>query len=89
MKEITDQLLSERLKEMAEVDIRAVHPEDLVDIGSVEIRKELPVPERVNDFIEQIQNPYCYLSHGIIVKISFAGERRLEECLQDCISMEI
>ena len=88
MSEKKEKMLSENLRELAAVDIQAVDPDELVDIDSVEIRKDLPIPERVSDFIEKIRNPYCYLSHGIVVKVRFAGEQNLDECLQACISME-
>ena len=29
-------------------------------------------------------NPYCYLDKGMVVKISFAGENRLEDTLKKC-----
>ena len=80
--------LAERLQEMAAVDIRTVDPTELKDITDVKIRKELPREERLKDYIQQIGNPYCYRSHGVTVKISFAGDRTLEECLGSCISME-
>ncbi len=57
----------------------------LVDIENVIIRKELPVEERLRDYIDQIKNPYCYLSHGIVVKLSFAGKKSFEECLKDAL----
>ena len=80
--------LSEQLKEMAQIDISTVDHSGLVDIESVKIKKELPVSERIKDYVSQIKNPYCYVSHGVIVKIIFSGERKLEECLQSCISVE-
>lgn len=88
MKVKEEKSMPDKLREMAAVDIRDVDSESLVDIESVEIRKDLPIPERVGDFIEKIGNPYCYVSHGVVVKISFAGDRKLEECLQACISLE-
>ena len=69
------------LRELASVDIRTIDQEELVDMENVKIDPELPVQERVMDYIRQIKNPYCYRSHGVIVKISFAGTRKLEECL--------
>lgn len=80
--------LSETLQKMAAVDIRTAKPEELVDMDTVKINQELPVAERVQDYIRQIKNPYCYKSHGVMVKISFAGTKTLEECLGACISME-
>ncbi len=78
----------ELLKKLAEVDIQTVDPKDLVDIKDVIIDESLPIPERIRDYIRQIRNPYCYLSHGTIIKIQFAGTKTLEECLTDCIKME-
>ena len=80
--------LTEVLLELREIDIRSVDPNDLVDIEDVKIRTDLPVGERLKDFIHQIKNPYCYRSHGVTVKISFAGKRKLEDCLISCIEME-
>ena len=50
-----------------------------------EIAKRTALSE---DYIRQIKNPYCYLSNGVIVKISFAGRDTLEECLSRCIMSE-
>lgn len=81
--------LAEQLREMAQTDIRDVDPAELVDIESVEIRSDLPNDERMADFIRQIKNPYCYLYKGMIVKVSFSGRRRLEDCLKDCLFTNI
>ena len=40
------------------------------------------------DYIRQVKNPYCHISNGMIVKISFAGQDTLEACLSRCISPE-
>ena len=53
-------------------------------INDVEIKKDLSQRERMVDFISQIKNPYCYLDKGMVVKISFAGENRLEDTLKKC-----
>ena len=64
--------------------------------------KELPTPEEMQAMaevdlknidtsnlidIEQVKNPYCYISHGVAVKISFTGKCTLEESLSRCISL--
>ncbi len=58
---------------------------ELVDIENVVIHDDLPVAQRVADYIRQIKNPYCYRSHGVVVKISFAGKKPFEECLKDAL----
>jgi hypothetical protein len=80
----------EELEKLKNVDIKTVRKEDLVDISTVKINTDLPVKERVEDFIRQIKNPYCYLDHGVIVKVNFTGNKSLADCLDfstrfDCI----
>lgn len=75
-------ITEEYLQKCRDVDIREVKKEELVDISTVKIRTDLPVKERIKDYIEQIKNPYCYIDHGVVVKISFAGKARLEDCLK-------
>ena len=81
--------LSEQLKEMARIDIRTADPSELVEIENVKISPELSQKDRVLDYIRQIRNPYCYLYHGIVVKVSFAGKRQMEDCLKDCLFTSI
>lgn len=81
--------LSEQLKKMAQVDVKTVDPAELVEIENVKISRDLSQEDRVLDYIRQIKNPYCYLYHGIIVKVSFAGKRRMEDCLKDCLFTNI
>ena len=69
----------EEMQEMAEVDLKIIE--------QVKIRTELPQEERIADYIHQIKNPYCYISHGVAVKISFTGKCTLEESLNRCISL--
>ena len=89
MEEKKELSLVEQLQEMAQVDIRTVDPKELADIESVKIRTDLPDEERVADYIRQIKNPYCYLYKGMVIKISFSGKRRLEDCLKDCLFTNI
>ena len=54
----------------------------LVDISTVKIDPSLPRDQRIADYIRQIRNPYCYLSGGVVVHISFADtEATLEDRL--------
>ena len=75
----------EELEKLKNVDIMTVKKEDLVDISTVKINTDLPVKERVEDYIRQIKNPYCYLDHGVVVKLTFSGNKDLEECLRSMV----
>jgi hypothetical protein len=60
------------LKGLADVDIRTVAKESLVDIGNVKIDGSLSREERISDYIKQVKNPYCVQCNGIIVKMNFS-----------------
>lgn len=59
------------LEAMKNVDIMKVNPEELVDIREVNINSKLQQTRRVQDFVSQIKNPYCYKYGKYIVKIGF------------------
>ena len=59
------------LNQMKSVDIRAVNPDDLVDLRDIKIDLDMPQKERKIDYIRQIGNPYCYKVGKVAVKVSF------------------
>ena len=80
----------EELQKMSEVDIRTVDKNELVDIADVKVDPALPPGERVSEYIRQVKNPYCYLDHGMVVKISFnENGKTLQECLRSFLAHEI
>lgn len=77
----------EQLTDMEKLDIRTVKKESLVDLKDVKIDKSKPKSERIEEFIEQVKNPYCCICDGIIVKIKFSDrETTLEEKLKSYFS---
>ena len=62
----------EELEAMKNVDIRTVNPDTLRDIRDVKINTALPKAQRIQDYIRQIGNPYCYRHGKYVVKIRFA-----------------
>ena len=80
----------EELEVMKNVDIRTVNPATLRDIRDVKINTDLPKAQRIQDYIRQIGNPYCYRHGKYVVKISFADtDVTLEERLQAYIRSKI
>lgn len=80
------EITPKQLEALRNVDVRTVDKSTLVDIADMEIDMALPDRERIRDFIRQIKNPYCYLDHGIVVKVSFAGKRSMEESIVQYIN---
>lgn len=67
-------------KRMQSVDLQTADLDSLKDIQDVTIHTELPKKERIQDYIRQIGNPYCYRNGKYVIKTSFADtEVTLEE----------
>ncbi len=64
----------ESLERMKDVDITKVDRSSLCDLRKVHVKRELPVPERVADFIAQIGNPYCFMVGDTVVKLRFKND---------------
>lgn len=65
------------------LDIRSIDRNDLKSINSVKIDPSLDKEGKMRSFIEQIENPYCYLDGETVVKISYAEtDTTLEERLR-------
>lgn len=60
------------LEDLKNVDIRTVDRDTLVDIQTIVIDETLPQKDRLESFIKQIKNPYCFKCGKIVVKVKFA-----------------
>lgn len=58
---------------MEQVNVNAVDCSQLIDIRNVVIDTTKSCKDRINGFIEQIGNPYCYLDDGVVVEIGYAN----------------
>jgi len=60
------------LKQMREIDINTIDPDTVVDVSDIYVDANLPVPERMTEYIRQTGNPYFIKVGKIIVKMNFA-----------------
>ncbi|MFI3238266.1 MAG: hypothetical protein R3Y47_09625 [Lachnospiraceae bacterium] len=73
----------EQMETMAGADITSADKNRLVDISTIKVDKELPVKERIKNYIEQIKNPYCFKVNDTVVKIKFSDtDITMEQCLE-------
>lgn len=73
-----------QLQKMRSVDITQVDHRTLVDIHSIRIDSTLPAVKKMQSYLEQIGNPYCFLCGDTPVKIRFVAEdRTLKQSLCD------
>lgn len=74
--------------DMKNVDIRTVDKSKLVNIDEVKIDINDNPEKKIQDYIRQVKNPYCFLCNGYAVKISFADNNRtIEDCFAEAIDV--
>lgn len=73
-----------QLQEMRNADITQVDRGALVDIRSIRIDAALPAAQKMQSYLDQVGNPYCFLCGDTPVKIRFVSESRtLKQSLRD------
>lgn len=83
---MTNAEIEKRINEMKNVDIRTVNKDLLVDIRTVMIDENLPLQERIMQFINKIGNPYCFRVGDVAVKVEYEDteitfEQRFEKII--------
>lgn len=76
--------MEDALSRARSIDIGKVDSDGIAEFSDIRIDDSLPVEERIASLMRQTKNPYCFKYNGMIVKISFAGKKSLEDCLADC-----
>ena len=73
-----------QLQQMRSVDITQVDLSTLFDIRNIHIDSSLPAAKKMQNYFEQIVNPYCFLCGDTPVKIRFVTEdKTLKQSLCD------
>ena len=69
-------LNSQTLHDMSQVEIDSLTPSSLVDVNQVVVDRELQHDKQVLSVIEQMGNPYCFLSGDTPVRMRFVDESK-------------
>jgi len=80
-------LSKEELLQLKYLDIKDVSADDLQELSEVKLYSDLPVQERLELFLCQIGNPYCFKVNGTPVQISFFDSAKtLDEALNNYLT---
>ena len=60
------------LQELKRANIKEVNPDALVDISEIEINTKQSVQKRVEEYVEQVHNPYLVRVGEYVVKIGYS-----------------
>lgn len=64
----------EQLETFQQTDIHTVNRDELVDISTVHIDTALTRQERLESYLAQVKNPYCFKCGQMAVKVSFTPD---------------
>lgn len=60
----------------------------LIDIRDVKLDSSLGQAERVQSFLQQIKNPYCFKVGDVVVNVAYTeGGATLNDCFADMLSL--
>jgi len=80
-------LSKEELERLKCLDINEIDETELQELSKVRLHSDLPVQERLELFLCQIGNPYCFKVHGTPVQVSFSGGgKTLDEALNNYLT---
>ncbi len=60
------------LSELADVDMRTVNKDELVDVSGFTFDNTVPMEQRAERVMEMVKNPYCFRVGDVGVKIEFS-----------------
>lgn len=73
-------MIDRNIEQLKNVDLENVQKSELADISTVQIDITKSKEERLEQYLKQIRNPYCFQCGGATVKVSFLNT---EDTLQD------
>ena len=80
-------LSRQELERLRLLDIKDVSRDDLQELSEVKLYSDLPVQERLELFLCQIRNPYCFKVNGTPVQVSFSDSpKTLDEALNNYLT---
>ncbi len=76
--------------DLKNLDIRTIQPDTLEHIENVKINTDLPVEERMMEFVRQIKNPYFFRCGKLIVQVEYSDtDKTINDCLKEFIESQI
>ena len=76
--------------DLKNLDIRTIRPDTLEHIENVKINTDLPVEERMMEFVRQIKNPYFLRCGKLIVQVAYSDtDKTINDCLKEFIESQI
>ena len=67
-------LTVKQLEEMSRLEMDQIDRNQLADIQGLEIDPAMPLEARMESYLEQVKNPYCFLCGNTVIRVRFAPD---------------
>lgn len=64
-------LTAKQLDEMNQSAMDKIDRNKLADIRGIKIDTDMPLGKRMENYLEQVKNPYCFLCGDTVVRVRF------------------
>ncbi len=73
---------------MAQEYSTSTQQEKLVDLRDVKLDSSMSQTERIQSYLKQIKNPYCFRVGDVVVNVAYTkGGATLNDCFADMLSI--
>ena len=62
------------LEQLKQVDVRTISHNELIDLKEIKIDEEASKKQRIQQFVEQVKNPFCFKVGEIVVSVGFSND---------------
>lgn len=74
-----------QLARCKEVDVSSCDINSLMDLREINIDTTKPVTQRIESFLEQVQNPYLFKVGDIVMKVDYGNGKQFAEAFTDIL----
>lgn len=67
-------LTTKELEEIKRLELEGIDKSKLVDIQDIKIDTTLPIEQRMENYLEQVKNPYCFRHGEAAIHVRFEPE---------------
>lgn len=84
------EMLLKKININKNIELKDIERTEVEDIRNIKVNKDLPIEERIVDFLKKVKNPYVFRVDNTLVKISFGTQNiDIKQCLNNIVKSNI
>lgn len=84
------EMLLKKINVNKDIELKDIERTEIEDIRNIKVNNELPIEERIVDFLKKVKNPYVFKVNDTLVKVSFGTKNiDVKQCLNNIVKSNI